>query len=108
MRFIVENTIVLLIGLLILLSVWWFMGAVTAGYSGAQEATPTVDPTTVALATSIPPPPYVTHRADMNYDGVINVIDLFLVSKYFGQTGPVPVCAVPLYPDALADWVGPC
>ena len=94
-----ERIIVGLIAILIIVGTFLLLGAVTAGYG--QEP----DPTTVAIATSIPPPPVVPHRSDVNASGGINVADLSIVASDFGEPALQAVCAILLFPDSWFEWI---
>ena len=94
-----ERIITALIAIAIIVAAFWFLSAVTAGYG--QEA----DPTTVALATAVPPPPLIPHRSDVNFSGAVNVADLSIVASDFGEPGLKAVCAVVLFPNYFAEWV---
>lgn len=93
-----ERIIVALIAIAIVIATFWFLGAVTAGYS--QEA----DPTTIAVATQVLPP-YIPNEYDHTRNGVVAVNDIQQVAAHFGETGPVPVCAILLYPEVVVEWV---
>jgi len=103
-----ESIAIGLLVIVILAAAIVLLSAVTASYSDAQEQpTATIEvPTATAEAlptdTPIPVPtaplPFqVHHSSDVNFDGRINVVDLYIVAQDVGESGvrgAPGVCAV--------------